>query len=124
MNNKMRKIATIMTLMLIITACGKKEVVTSSNEDTVKENNTKIQVDSGKSKEELDSIVYGDKEEQPTQEIIEPKNKKPADDVMTTETGEKQVEIKEAKDSRGEVSPDINDFWVNNKESVVENTIK
>lgn len=124
MNNKMKKIATIMTLMLIITACGKKEAVTSSNEDTVKENNTKIQVDSGKSQEELDSIVYGDKEEQPTQEIIEPKNKKPADDVMTTETGEKQVEIKEAKDSRGEVSPDINDFWDNNKESAVENTIK
>ena len=42
----------------------------------------------------------------------------------TTESGERQAEVKEAKDNRGNADPKIDEFWENNQGEVIENTTK
>lgn len=129
MNNKIKKnmkvIATGMTLILLTTACDKKDESNSIPENQNEVKNEEVQSEDNVTKEDLDNIVYdGDKEEMPTQEIIEPEDSKPATDVMTTESADKQAEIEEAKNNRGNVDSEIDEFWENNQGEVIENTIK
>lgn len=129
MNNKIRKnmkvITVGMALILLTTACGNKEEAKVNEEE---QNEIKIEEAQSKddiTQEDLDNMVYNNENgEKPTQEIIEPEDSKPATDVMTTESGERQAEIEEAKDSRGNVDSEIDEFWENNQGEVIENTIK
>lgn len=129
MNNKIKKnmkvITVGMALILLTTACGKKEETKVNEEE---QNEIKIEETQSKddiTQEDLDNMVYNNEnEEKPTQEIIEPEDSKPATDVMTTESDERQSEVEEAKDSRGNVDPEIDEFWENNQSEVIENTIK
>lgn len=129
MNNKIKKnmkvITVGMALILLTTACGKKDKTDPIQENKTEVKNEKVQVEDNVTKEDLDNMVYNNEnEEKPTQEIIEPEDSKPATDVMTTESGERQSEVEEAKDSRGNVDPEIDEFWENNQGGVIENTIK
>lgn len=129
MNNKIKKnmkVITIgMALILLTTACGKKDKTEPTKGNKTEVKNEEVQVEYNVTKEDLDNMVYNNEnEEKPTQEIIEPEDSKPATDVMTTESGERQSEVEEAKDSRGNVDPEIDEFWENNQGGVIENTIK
>lgn len=129
MNNKIKKnmkVITIgMAILLLTTACGKKDKVEPTENSQTEVKNEEVQVKENVTKEDLDNMVYNNEnEEKPTQEIIEPEDSKPATDVMTTESGERQSEVEEAKDSRGNVDPEIDEFWENNQGGVIENTIK
>lgn len=129
MNNKIKKnmkVITIgMALILLTTACGKKDKTEPTKGNKTEVKNEEVQVEDNVTKEDLDNMVYNNEnEEKPTQEIIEPEDSKPATDVMTTESGERQSEVEEAKDSRGNVDPEIDEFWENNQGGVIENTIK
>lgn len=129
MNNKIRKnmkvITVGMALMLLTTACGKKDKAEPAQENKTEVKNEEVQVEDNVTKEDLDNMVYNNEnEEKPTQEIIEPEDSKPATDVKTAESGEIQAEIKEAKDSRGNADPEIDEFWENNQGEVIENTTK
>lgn len=129
MNNKIKKnmkVITIgMAILLLTTACGKKDKTEPAEESKTEVKNKEVQVEDNVTKEDLDNMVYNNEnEEKPTQEIIEPEDSKPATDVMTTESGEKESEIKEAKDNRGNADPEIDEFWENNQGEVIENTVK
>lgn len=129
MNNKIKKNMKIITvgmaLILLTTACGKKDKAEPIKDNQTEVKNEEVQVEDNVTKEDLDNMVYNNEnEEKPTQEIIEPEDSKPATDVMTTESGERQSEVEEAKDSRGNVDPEIDEFWENNQGGVIENTIK
>lgn len=129
MNNKIKKNMKIITvgmaLILLTTACGKKDKAEPIKDNQTEIKNEEVQVEDNVTKEDLDNMVYNNEnEEKPTQEIIEPEDSKPATDVMTTESGERQSEVEEAKDSRGNVDPEIDEFWENNQGGVIENTIK
>ena len=123
---KNMKVITVgMALILLTTACGKKDGIEPIQENKNEVKNEEVQVEDNVTKEDLDNMVYNNEnEEKPTQEIIEPEDSKPATDVMTTESGERQSEVEEAKDSRGNVDPEIDEFWENNQGGVIENTIK
>lgn len=120
------KVITIgMALILLTTACGKKDKIEPIQENKNEVKNEEVQVEDNVTKEDLDDMVYNNEnEEKPTQEIIEPEDSKPATDVMTTESGKRRSEVEEAKDSRGNVDPEIDEFWENNQDGVIENTIK
>ncbi len=129
MNNKIKKnmkvITVGMALILLTTACGKKDKTEPAEESKTEVKNEEVQVEDNVTKEDLDNMVYNNEnEEKPTQEIIEPEGSKPATDVMTTESGEKESEIKEAKDNRGNADHEIDEFWENNQGEVIENTVK
>lgn len=129
MNNKIKKNMKIITvgmaLILLTTACGKKDKAEPIKDNQTEVKNEEVQVEDNVTKEDLDNMVYNNEnEKKPTQEIIEPEDSKPATDVMTTESGERQSEVEEAKDSRGNVDPEIDEFWENNQGGVIENTIK
>lgn len=129
MNNKIKKNMKIITVgmafILLTTACGKKDKAEPIKDNQTEVKNEEVQVEDNVTKEDLDNMVYNNEnEEKPTQEIIEPEDSKPATDVMTTESGERQSEVEEAKDSRGNVDPEIDEFWENNQGGVIENTIK
>lgn len=129
MNNKIKKnmkvITVGMALILLTTACGKKDKTDPIQENKTEVKNEKVQVKGKVTKEDLDNMVYNNEnEEKPTQEIIEPEDSKPATDVMTTESGERKLEVDGAKDSRGNADPKIDEFWENNQGEVIENTTK
>lgn len=129
MNNKIKKnmkvITVGMALILLTTACGKKDKTEPAEESKTEVKNEEVQVEDNVTKEDLDNMVYNNEnEEKPTQEIIEPEGSKPVTDVMTTESGEKESEIKEAKDNRGNADHEIDEFWENNQGEVIENTVK
>ena len=87
MNNKIKKnmkvITVGMALILLTTACGKKE---ETKVDEEKQNEIKVEETQSKdniTQKDLDNMVYNNEnEEKPTQEIIEPEDSKPATDVM------------------------------------------
>lgn len=129
MNNKiknnMRVITVGMALILLTTACGKKEEAEPMEDNQTEVKNEEVRVKENVTKEDLDNMVYNNEnEEKPTQEIVEPEDSKPATDVMTTESGERQAEIEEAKNNRGNVDPEIDEFWENSQDDVIENTVK